>query len=121
MHVSDGQMSLGAQILEAPCGCNEQGSSTVPGALAELFRALARDDMRPDGGGGVTPTRLREALSRLNPRLGKPPFQYAIAASEQILLYIGLEMTRPAPPTAILLKCSTAKLPVAAIEAKAFA
>ncbi|KAK9916146.1 hypothetical protein WJX75_009305 [Coccomyxa subellipsoidea] len=48
-----------------------QGSSTVPGALAELFRALARDDMRPDGGGGVTPTRLREALSRLNPRLGE--------------------------------------------------
>ena len=97
MHVSDGRMSLGAQILEVPCGCDEQGSSAVPGALAELFRALARDEMRPDG---VAPTRLREALSRLNPRLGKPLFQYAIAASEQILLYPGLELTRPALPTA---------------------
>ena len=46
----------------------------MPGALAELFRVLARDDMRPDGGGGgIAPSRLREALYRVNPRLGERP------------------------------------------------
>lgn len=50
----------------------------MAGALAELFRAFAHEDVRPDGAGGgrsqpsvVACSHLREALGRANPRIGE--------------------------------------------------